>query len=293
MTGGGVRPDRGYRSGRPQQVTPSAEPSPKTCTRERAYCGLVSALAERPEVPSAATDDPRPSRSPHLWSSSERRWDRVRYTLILGWLLAIIATPLTGERASSWGEITALVAAGEVDAVRVVGELPRRGTGYSVVEVHWRHGLLRYTAEVVHVQGRGNGAPAQAATDTTTPRINEAPSSRLTELQPGLEVTREDHRSGAAGELLGWHVPPVVAMSAALLFFAGFGLLIAGPQPWRATRWAWFWLLLPPVGSVAFLLLSGPTPGLPSPRNPRRRLTGGVAFLMSLLLMPLMGSARW
>lgn len=79
-----------------------------------------------------------------------------------------------------------------------------------------------YTAEVVHVQGRGNGAPARAATDATTPRINEAPSSRLTELQPGLEVTREDHRSGAAGELLGWHVPPVVAMSAALLFFARF-----------------------------------------------------------------------
>lgn len=94
---------------------------------------------------------------------------------------------------------------------------------------------------------------------------------------------------------MGWHVPPVVAMSAALLFFAGFGLLIAGPQPWRATRWAWFWLLLPPVGSVAFLLLSGPTPGLPSPRNPRRRLTGGggVAFLLSLLLMPLLGSVRW
>lgn len=228
-----------------------------------------------------------------MWSSSERRWDRVRYTLIVGWLLAIIATPLTGERASSWGEITGLVTAGEVDTVRVVGELPGRGTGYSVVEVHWRHGLLRYTAEVVHVQGRGNGAPARAATDATTPRINEAPSSRLTELQPGLEVTREDHRSGAAGELLGWHVPPVVAMSAALLFFAGFGLLIAGPQPWRATRWAWFWLLLPPVGSVAFLLLSGPTPGLPSPRNPRRRLTGGVAFLLSLLLMPLLGSVRW
>ena len=72
-----------------------------------------------------------------------------------------------------------------------------------------------------------------------------------------------------------------------------------GPDPWR--RWtaavAAFlvpvvaaWLLLPPVGSIAFLLLSGPTAGLPAPRNPRRRLSGGWAFLLSLPLTGAVGA---
>ena len=54
--------------------------------------------------------------------------------------------------------------------------------------------------------------------------------------------------------------------------------------PERATRWAWFWLQWNPVGVLAFLLLSGPVPGVPAPRPGARRLTGGWAFLLSLLL---------
>lgn len=62
-------------------------------------------------------------------------------------------------------------------------------------------------------------------------------------------------------------------------------LLINGPPPW----WAWFWLGTNPVGAVAFLVLSGPTPGVPAPDNPARRLTGGWAFLLS----PLAGGLTW
>jgi hypothetical protein len=88
-------------------------------------------------------------------------------------------------------------------------------------------------------------------------------------------------------------VPNALGISAFLLFLAGFPLLMIGPHPWRATRWAWFWLLLPPVGNVVFLLLSGPTPGVPRPRNPRRRLTGGWAFWLSLPLMSVLARYRW
>lgn len=74
----------------------------------------------------------------------------------------------------------------------------------------------------------------------------------------------------------GWLV--FVASAATLL------LLIGGPQPWRATRWAWFWLALPvaPLGLLAYFLLGGPL-GVARPRHPNRRLTGGWAFLLALV----------
>jgi hypothetical protein len=85
-------------------------------------------------------------------------------------------------------------------------------------------------------------------------------------------------------------VPTGVVAAALLLTLCGVGLLVAGPEPWRATRWAWFWLVLTsPFVSVLFLLLSGPTVAVPGPRNPRRRLTGGWAFLLSLPLMGALG----
>lgn len=59
----------------------------------------------------------------------------------------------------------------------------------------------------------------------------------------------------------------------------------AGPAPWRATSWAWIWLILGggPLGSIAYLLLGGPL-GLWRPRDVNRRLTGGWAFLIALVL---------
>jgi hypothetical protein len=42
--------------------------------------------------------------------------------------------------------------------------------------------------------------------------------------------------------------------------------------------------LLVPVSVPLFLLLAGPTPGLPAPRDPARRLTGGWAFLICLVV---------
>ena len=61
------------------------------------------------------------------------------------------------------------------------------------------------------------------------------------------------------------------------------GLLIFGPQPRWATKWAWFWLLGIGPMSAVFLLLepvpvwqNGPAYARPS------RLTGGWAFLLAL-----------
>ena len=77
----------------------------------------------------------------------------------------------------------------------------------------------------------------------------------------------------------GWPLLSVGAWFAALL------LLIAGPQPRLATKWAWFWLgSLPPLW-LAFVILE-PLPLWARRPMPvaRRRLTGGWAFLLSRVL---------
>lgn len=81
------------------------------------------------------------------------------------------------------------------------------------------------------------------------------------------------------GVVPAWLGATVLAVVLAVLLTVGHG-----PQPWRATRWAWFWLAFSPLGQLGFLLLSGPTPGVSAPRRPQRGLTGGKGFLLSLLL---------
>jgi len=75
----------------------------------------------------------------------------------------------------------------------------------------------------------------------------------------------------------------------AVAFFAAVGTLLClvwGPTPWRATRWAWFWIIAHPLGPISapvFLLLSGPTPLLRAPKPGARRLHGGWAFLLAVV----------
>jgi hypothetical protein len=77
---------------------------------------------------------------------------------------------------------------------------------------------------------------------------------------------------------------------------AGFGaflLLIGGPQPRRANRWAWFWIFyvgrLAGLGVLAFLLL-GAGPGRKEARHrprgaeARRRIDGWQGFAIALVV---------
>jgi hypothetical protein len=207
----------------------------------------------------------------------------VRLTLLIGWLLLGASAVGVGERSSSFHELESSVASGDVREVTVVDDsLTPDSHGYATVEVHWRDGLVRHTVTVISAQPRraAPDRPSRGGSTVVTGNV----ADRLRASRPGLRVeTREGYQTGTS--YLGLQVPWWLGGAAAGLALFTFCLLIGGPEPWRATRWAWFWLLGTgfPLGMVAFLLLSGPTP-LPPPRRPGRRLTGGWAFLLAFVL---------
>ena len=88
-------------------------------------------------------------------------------------------------------------------------------------------------------------------------------------------------------ELRGSLLPTGVRAAAIVASFAAFLLLLAGPDPQRANRWAWFWLLgigrEAGVGVLLFLLLSGPLPGLRSADPQRRRWDGWRGFIVAVV----------
>lgn len=205
-------------------------------------------------------------------------------TRVVAWVLLAATVVLTGafflvtEEPTSYRDLRAAVADREVDEVVVDGPTsPYRGE--VTVQVRWRSGPF--------------GAIRHVATVTEQHPLRDRPWRRrivvedvgedLTALDPDVVVSREQDVLGDSSfSAFGRPVPGWFVAVAAAVGLWTFLLLITGDPPWRATRWAWFWLMgmAPPVGIVLFLLLSGRTGCLP-PRRPEGKLTGGWAFLIA------------
>jgi hypothetical protein len=227
---------------------------------------------------SAATVEPPRTAAP-TWAGLPRTLGWV--LLGCGSLLSLAAFVL-GARPSTLAHLEADVASGEVDAVLIAGGLDG-DRGYASVEVQWRRGLVGYSTAVVEARPR-RAAPPLESRQGATAIITEDLGARLTASQPGLRVDRAE-LGRLSSSLLGWRVPGWLAAASLVFLLATLLLLVHGPQPWRATRWAWCWLVvLTPVGAIAYLLLAGPTALLRPPRDPSKRLTGGWALLIALLL---------
>lgn len=181
------------------------------------------------------------------------------------------------------------VAAGRTHAVTVVGEpLPSTATGSSAVELTWRTGLRRWSLHLRTERFLARDGGTTTTADSPREEVTgDDLRSELRRRQPSLDVAQREPASGPSATAYGvdYHVPAVVLLLVLAAGVAGLALLTSGPTPWRATRWAWFWVIvLAPGGELAFLLLSGPTPGLPRPTGTRRLLTGGWALLSAGLL---------
>lgn len=150
------------------------------------------------------------------------------------------------------------------------------------MSVVWRDGLLQHHAWVTEASSERAADRAQRGDGDQAVVVGRV-DQRLVALDPDLRFTRGE-RPSTSFTLAGLETPGWVGLGWLALVIGC--LALATPRTWRATPWAWAWLvlLLPPYGVLAFLALGGPL-GLFPPREPRRVwLTGGVAFLLAVVL---------
>ncbi|MCE0534582.1 hypothetical protein LWF15_03595 [Kineosporia rhizophila] len=199
----------------------------------------------------------------------------VRWGVLGAFLAAFVLLPTLGERQGRLSNLERDIASGRVSEVAVSGEWMEGGT--FTQGIHWRDGLIRRYVEVVSGDDRSVNRGA--------PRIDaEGAEPYLRQQNPDLSITTAPDLN-SYGSIYGWdHLPEWLSAAYVLLSVGVLARLIGGPQPLRATRWAWFWLWTTPLGAPLFLLLARPAPFLPTPRPGARRLTGGYAFLLFLVL---------
>jgi hypothetical protein len=208
-------------------------------------------------------------------------WVFIAWTLVAGCLVLLATMLVAGGRDTPYSDLRAAVADGRVDEIRVAGGLDREYgyRGFALAEVHWREGLVPRVSTVYEVSAgeRVDGA----GSDVT--RVRGRVDERLSALDPDLKTSRSGGLAPAVTQ--GWYLPGWTTPVGVALLLGTLALIIAGPQPRRATRWAWFWLLwlAPPLGALVFLLLGGSTGSL-SPKKGEKRLTGGWAFLLSIVV---------
>ncbi|WP_244929571.1 hypothetical protein [Nocardioides sp. W7] len=212
--------------------------------------------------------------------------------LVLGWVALAAVVPVVGARSTSFDDLERAVAAGEVDEVRVAGGLGPGSQGFATVRVTWRDGLIGDTTQVLEARPRSRAEEA-GTRDEVSAVLDRSVADRLEAIDPDVEIQQAsfDERST---EMAGWHLPGWVWWPQAALAIATLLSVMGSPPPWRATRWAWFWLVgSGPVGLAAYLLLAGPLPFLPAPRPGRWRLTGGWALLLVIGSGWLLGLEQW
>ena len=210
----------------------------------------------------------------------DRRW-RLTVLLFVGlWLATAVALGLTGEKQSDLNQLSASISEGSVTQVEIVGAPRDSWRGRTTVTLQWRGRWLDRFAEV---QVTGRRTPGMFDDSS---RIVGDPTTYLESIafprQP--DITYVDN--GVPQEWRGWRAPDWVGWLGLATWFGTVLLAGNGPEPWRATKWAWTWLTLwgGPLGCLGFFLLGGPL-GLWRPKDLGRRLTGGWAFLIAVVFL--------
>lgn len=229
-----------------------------------------------------------PAQGPVLTQVRPDAWRRWRYGLLAAVAALLGSGVVLGSAPSSLADLRAGVADGRVHEVTVSGSLPPGATGFATVSLSWRDGGRNRFAEVVQVSDPTTSSPGdEDGREVVTQDVKRT----LLSLDPSLAIVSDawpDQRATFAG----WRVPGWFPAAALVAWFLAVALLVNGPQPWWATRWAWFWMLFSPAAVVTvpvFLLVSGPPPGIAATGPPGRRLTGGWAFLLMCVVGPAFG----
>lgn len=206
-------------------------------------------------------------------------FDYVRWAMLALWIFVMAVAVTVGDRGSNFGELESVLNNGDVTSVMVTPGLPSGVEGAQIQTIYWRSGLLNHYADVCMVTPNSNSS---SSSGDAVVRSGYDIATQIADEHPTVTITRSAERY-SYGQIYGFQVPSW------LLWFALAGavgtlmVLVSGPEPRRATRWGWFWLITTVVGPPLFLVLAGPTSQLRSPRGTHRRLTGGWAFLVALL----------
>lgn len=223
---------------------------------------------------------------------------RVAWLPAVGLVGVCLAAVACGDRPGSLDALTEQIARGHVDTVEVAGALEPGERGTSQVQLRWDAGWPTRTARVLQASDpRGPRRPGQVAPvlvgdlrDALAERAGvDAEGLRIVEVARFLPPPRPEPGPGLhvdvrldRAEVLGFRIPPPWGWLYGASALAVLLILLVGPQPRRATRWAWFWLLLAPwfgvLVGVGFLAAGGALTG--SGGAPEEsRLGGGRAFL--------------
>lgn len=220
--------------------------------------------------------------SPHLWI---RRVPRlIAWVLLLVYAVSAVGIILLGERKVDFDSFETSIASGDIDQVEVTGAMGPDGRGYSTPEFRWSDHGLHYVALARQTIGSGSGG----SVDGDTGRVRGDVITYLHRIDPSLRVESGPYRySSFSTTAFGWQVGNWLAGMLLVLVLGTLGLLSRARDPWRATTWAWFWLvvMLPGFGAVAYLVAGGPTGLVRRPEAGSRPLTGGWSFLLALVLV--------
>ncbi|MFX0539119.1 hypothetical protein ACQBAT_14345 [Ornithinimicrobium sp. Y1847] len=214
----------------------------------------------------------------------------LRGTALAFFALILIVGPLVGERASTFDQLEGGLYRGDVSSVRIEGHTVRADGTPTPIEVGdveyrlvWREGMVTEFTNVRQLVGDPN--QVSTARQTFTEPIEDV----LREANPAVRITYAQPRTSWA--TIGNYEAPVVfgllPLATGLLWLI---VLMNGPEPRLATRWAWFWITFSPIALVAapaYLVIGaqGAKPGA-------LRLTGGWAFLISIFFLGGIGFAN-
>jgi len=153
-------------------------------------------------------------------------------------------------------------------------------------------GAARYAAQVIQVSDSSISRPGPDSADWVVGDVRQYLRGLPGTEGRGLAI--EDASRSGGSSVLGWRVPAWMAGAALVLWVLTVSLVVGGPTPWRATRWAWFWFVAGPLGFIgvpAFLALGGRLPwGMTA--APRGRVTGGWCLVAVCLFSAVIDSLR-
>lgn len=219
-------------------------------------------------------------------------------------------TWLTGAREAPYEQLQWGLSQGDVTQVTVSRELPTSvDSGSAHVSVFWEESGRSYVTEVRQKLGNRGPDDVTSSADGQLPEVVGSVTEGLRTAAgthaASVEWKAADRTTRVGKTIMGvvqqYHVGPLFTFG----WIVALIMLVAGPEPRRATRWAWWWILyfgnIP--GALAFLVLGEPREPeppegvqdrLPGESHPgattqETRLTGGKSFLLSVFVVQIVG----